>query len=72
MSGLKKDIYFLNTRRLVLKETEFFSALAWMRLFNAAFNHFLINLLQIFHQRGGEGAAGPAPPLNPRLVGKYM
>ena len=36
------------------------------RLFSAAFSHFLINLLQIFQQKGG-AAARPAPRLNPRL-----
>ena len=39
---------------------------AGIRLFSAAFSHFLINLLQIFQQKGG-GAARPAPPLNLRL-----
>ena len=42
-----------------------------IRLFSAAFSHFLTNLLQIFHQKegreGGGGAARPAPPLNPCL-----
>ena len=43
-----------------------------IRLFSAAFSHFLINLLQIFQQKGEGGggrggAARTAPPLNPRL-----
>ena len=36
-----------------------------IRLFSAAFSHFLINLLQIFQQRGA--ATRPAPPLNSHL-----
>ena len=31
-----------------------------MRLFSTAFSHFLINLLQIFHQTGGGGGGGPS------------
>ena len=41
------------------------------RLFSAAFSHSLINLLQVFQQKGGGGrgaVARPAPPLNPRLI----
>ena len=39
------------------------SALKW--LLNVHFSHFLINLLQIFHKRGGGGAApSPNPPLS--------
>ena len=35
---------------------------AGMRLFSTAFSHFLINLLQIFHQTGGGGGGGGGGP----------
>ena len=39
---------------------------AGMQLFSAAFSHFLINLLQIFHQKGGGGVpSGPSPKSGP-------
>ena len=52
-------------------EAKFKKGGAGIRLFSAAFSHFLINLLQILQQRGGGGGGGaarPAPPLNPRLI----
>ena len=39
-----------------------------IRLFSAAFSHFLINLLQIFQQKGGRGPSGPSPKSAPEAV----
>ena len=36
-----------------------------IRLFSAAFSHFLINLLQIFHQKRSRGPSAPSPKSAP-------
>ena len=46
---------------------------AGIRLFSAAFSHFLINLLQIFQQKGGgRGPSGPSPKSAPGEVERAL